>query len=90
MYMASSTTGLTSELLANEIGTSDEADYHDKASGSTKIGDGKINGASDGEIDVVERTYPAPKRFSVSEMETMMMDVDTAQIATRSVSSGGK
>ena len=88
--MASSTTGLTSELLANEIGTSDEADYCDEASGSTKICDGKIDGASDGEIDVVERTYLAPKRFSISEMETMMMDVDTAQIPTRSVSSGGK
>lgn len=75
--MASSTTGLTSELLANEIGTSDEAD---EASGSTKIGDGEIEGG--------ERTYPALKRFSISKIESMMMDVDASQIPSPSVSSG--
>ena len=72
MYVASSTTGLTSELLANEIGTSDEHEAED--SGSTKIGHG-----GDGKIDLVnasreieggEKSYPAPKGFS--EMETMM------------------
>jgi hypothetical protein len=84
VYVASSTTGLTPGLLANEIGTSDEADY--EASGSTKIGDGKIDG-SDGEIDGGERTYPAPKRFSIGEMEAMMMNVDIPQIPTPSVSS---
>jgi hypothetical protein len=85
VYMASSTTGLTSELLTNEIGSSDEADY--EVSGSIRFGtDGKIVGG-DGEIDSGERTYPAPKRFSISEMEAMM-DVDTAQIPTSSVSSG--
>jgi hypothetical protein len=76
--MASSTTGLTSKLLANEIGTSDdEADYRDEASGSTKIGDGKIDGGN-GEID----------GSSASKVEAMMIDVDTAQIPTLSVSSG--
>jgi hypothetical protein len=86
VYVASSTTGLTSDLLRNEIGSDDEAGY--EASGSTKIGDGKIDGG-DGEIDGAsgKKTYPAPKRFSVSELEDMM-DIDTAQIASASVSSG--
>jgi hypothetical protein len=87
VYVASSTTGLTSDLLSNEIGSGDEAGY--EASGSTKIGDGKIDGG-DGEIDGAgdKKTYPAPKRFSVDELEAMMMDVDTAQIPSASVSSG--
>ena len=97
--MASSTAGLMTEQLANEIGISDEAEtaaeYYE-ASGSTKIGDGKIDGGDgkidggDGEIDGGERTYPAPKRFSVGNMEAsqMTMDMDTAQIPTLSVSSG--
>jgi len=109
--VASSTTGLTSHLLFNEIGTSDEyepeADYGE-ASGSTRVGDGKIDGGDgkidggdgkidggdgkidggDGGIDGGKRTYPPPKRFSASEMEAMMMDVDTAQVSsTQSVSS---
>ena len=92
VYMVSSTAGLMTEQLANEIGISDEAEtaaeYYE-ASGSTKIGDGKIDGG-DGEIDGGERTYPAPKRFSVGKMEAsqMTMDMDTAQIPTLSVSSG--
>ena len=50
-------------------------------SGSTKIGNGKIDGG--------EKTYPAPKRFSVGKMEAsqMTMDIDTDQIPTLSVSS---
>jgi hypothetical protein len=77
--MASSTTVLTSELLANEIGTSDKHEEDCEASGSTKIGasDGKIDGG-DRVIDGGERTYQAAKRFSVSEVEAMMMDVDIA------------
>ena len=89
VYVASSKAGLMSEQLADEIGISDEVEY--EASGSTKIGDGKIDGG-DGEIDGEERTYPAPKRLSVGEMEAFnsqtMMDVDTTQIPTLSVSSG--
>jgi hypothetical protein len=86
VYVASSTTGLTSELLANEIGhgDSDEADY--EASGSTKIGQPE----GDGKIDGGERMYPAPKTISVTKMETMMMDVDIAQIPPHSVSSSSK
>jgi hypothetical protein len=88
VYMASSTTtGLTSQLLA-EIGTSDEHedDYY-VASGSTKIGasasDEKINGGNRQAINGDERAYPAPKGFSgVSEVEAMMMDVDIAQVPT--------
>jgi hypothetical protein len=61
--MASSTTGLTSKLLANEIGTSDdEADYRDEASGSTKIGDGKIDGGN-GEIDGDEHEVDVMKEM---------------------------
>jgi hypothetical protein len=81
VYIPSATTGLTSELLDNEIeaSLSDEADCG-VASGSTKISDVKIDG---GEIDGGERTHPAP---SVDDMN--QMDVDTAQIAMQSVSSG--
>ena len=92
MYVASSTTGLTSELLANEIGTSDEHEADYEASGSTKIGHGgdeKIDGGDvSGEIVGGERTYPAPQGFG-SEMEAMMMDIDAQfRIPTLSVSSG--
>ena len=89
VYVASSTTGLTSELLANEIGTSDKHEAED--SGSTKIGhggDGKIDFINaSGEIDGGEQTYLAPKGFS--EIETMMMDIDAQfRIPPLSVSSG--
>ena len=90
---ASSTTGLTSELLANEIGTSDEHEMIDyEASGSTKIGHGgdeKIDGGDvSGEIVGGERTYPAPQGFG-SEVEAMMMDIDAQfRMPAPSVSSG--
>jgi hypothetical protein len=88
VYVASSTTKLTSELLANEIGPGSSDNENYEASGSTKVGqcDGKIDGG-DGKIDGGERTHPGPKMFSVTEMEAMMMDVDAAQIPTLSVSS---
>jgi hypothetical protein len=87
VYVASSTTGLTSKLLANEIGSSDEHEADYEASGSTKIGD------ADGKIDSDggEKTNAAPKKFNIGEnreMEAMMMDVDIARISSVSVSSG--
>ena len=75
--MGSSTPAAGSGLtlgLADEIGTSDEAEY--EASGSTKIGDEKV-------IDGGAKTYP--ERFSVSEMGTMRMDTDATRIPTVSV-----
>lgn len=78
-------------MLANEIGNSDASDEADNgASGSTKLGDEKIDGgdgpggiASDGG----ERTYSAPMSLNIGDFDIDAMDIDTAQIQVPTLSS---